>query len=54
MEPFWSGGLSATVSVATARLRTRITMILKPPEADQAAANGEEGFVDLVAAVVAD
>ena len=28
--------------------------MLKPPEADEAAADGEEGFVDLVAAVVAD
>jgi hypothetical protein len=28
--------------------------VLEPPEADEAAAEGEEGFVDLVAAVVAD
>jgi hypothetical protein len=27
---------------------------LKPPEADEAAGEGEEGFVDVVAAVVAD
>jgi hypothetical protein len=28
--------------------------VLKPSEADEAAADGEEGFVDFVAAVVAD
>ena len=28
--------------------------MLKPPEADEAAPDGDEGFVDLVAAVVAD
>ena len=28
--------------------------MLKPPEADQAATDGKEGVVDLVAAVVAD
>jgi hypothetical protein len=27
---------------------------LQPPEADEAAADGEEGFADLVAAVAAD
>ena len=35
-------------------LRTRITMRLEPPEADEAAAEREERFVDLVPAVVAD
>ena len=29
-------------------------MILEPPEADEAAGKGEERFVDLVAAVIAD